>query len=241
MVLFGFYKLFLESEKSNILKRFYLIFVLLFSAILPFVSISYKVAAKDFGDNAPMTVMQSKNSLVVQEPGFFELYGSTLFLTIYFIGFFAFLFRFLWSLHKMRLTIHSGQLKKELPYIYVLLGKTINPFSFLHYIFLSRREFKNAKISEAVIAHEKAHVDQKHSWDLLFLELVHVIFWYNPLFIFIKKSVKLNHEFLADEQVLAKHQNLKDYSELLLGYCRGQEHNVLASPINHSLIKNEYL
>ena len=241
LVLFGFYKFFLEAEKSNRLKRLYLIFMLLFSAILPFISISYEVAAKEFVDTAPMIVIPSENSSARQGTGFLEQYGSQILLAIYLIGFIAFLLRFLWNLNKMRLTIRAGQLKKELPYIYVLLGNSINPFSFLHYIFFSRKEFKNAQISEAVIAHEKAHVDQKHSWDLLFLELVHAIFWFNPIFIFIKNSIKLNHEFLADEQVLAKHQNLKDYSELLLGYSRGQDHNVLASPINHSLIKKRIL
>ena len=241
LVLFGFYKFFLEAEKSNRLKRLYLIFMLLFSAILPFISISYEVAAKEFVDTAPMIVIPSENSSERQGTGFLEQYGSQILLAIYLIGFIAFLLRFLWNLNKMRLTIRTCQLKKELPYIYVLLGNSINPFSFLHYIFFSRKEFKNAQISEAVIAHEKAHVDQKHSWDLLFLELVHAIFWFNPIFIFIKNSIKLNHEFLADEQVLAKHQNLKDYSELLLGYSRGQDHNVLASPINHSLIKKRIL
>ncbi|TQI70691.1 beta-lactamase regulating signal transducer with metallopeptidase domain [Gramella sp. Hel_I_59] len=241
LVLFAFYKFFLEAEKSNRLKRFYLIFMLLFSAILPFITISYEVAAKEFVDTAPMIVKSSEKSSAVQEVGFFDQYGSQIWLAIYFIGFLAFLLRFIWNLNKMRLTIKKGQLKKEFPYIYVLLGNSINPFSFLHYIFFSRKEFKNSQISEAVIAHEKAHVDQKHSWDLLFLELVNAIFWFNPIFIFIKKSIKLNHEFLADEQVLAKHQNLRDYSELLLGYSRGQDHNVLASPINHSLIKKRIL
>lgn len=241
LVLFAFYKFFLEAEKSNRLKRFYLIFMLLFSAILPFVSISYEVAAKEFVDTAPMIVIPSEKSSAVQEAGFFDQYGSQIWLAIYFIGFFAFLLRFFWNLNKMRLTIKTGQLKRERRYIYVLLGNSINPFSFLHYIFFSRKEFDKAQISEAVIAHEKAHVDQKHSWDLLFLELVNAIFWFNPIFIYIKNSIKLNHEFLADEQVLAKHQNLRDYSELLLGYSRGQDHNVLASPINHSLIKKRIL
>jgi hypothetical protein len=241
LVLFGFYKFFLEAEKFNKLKRVYLIFMILFSVTLPLISISYEVAAKEFADTEQMTMMQSENSSIVPESGFFEEYGSQFLLAIYFSGFFAFLLRFLWNLNKMRFIIKSGERKKELPYIYVLLGNSINPFSFLHYIFFSRKEFKKAKISEAVIAHEKAHVDQKHSWDLLFLELINAIFWFNPVFITIKNSIKLNHEFLADEQVLAKHQNLKDYSELLLSYSRGQDHNVLASPINHSLIKKRIL
>ncbi|MFV8282084.1 M56 family metallopeptidase, partial [Christiangramia marina] len=241
LVLFSFYKFFLEAEKSNRLKRFYLIFMLLFSAMLPLISISYEVAAKEFVETAPILVIQSENSSAEQETGFIDQYGSQILLFIYFIGFLVFVLRFIWNLHKMRLTIKSGQLKKELPYIYVLLGNSINPFSFLHYIFFSKKEFKNSQISEAVIAHEKAHVDQKHTWDLLFLELVNAIFWFNPIFIYIKNSIKLNHEFLADEQVLNKHQNLRDYSELLLGYSRGQETNVLASPINYSLIKKRIL
>ncbi|WP_051201476.1 M56 family metallopeptidase [Christiangramia portivictoriae] len=241
VVLFGFYKIFLEAEKSNMFKRFYLLFILILSAILPLISFSYEVAAPDITEEPSMIITQTQNSSVVSDPGFYEQHGNTIWLTVYLVGFIIFLFRFLRNINKMLRIIKSAERKEDLPYIYVLLLTATNPFSFLHYIFFRKSEFESSEISEAVIAHEKAHVDQKHSWDLLLLELMHVIFWFNPLFIFIKKSVKLNHEFLADEQVLNKHQNLRDYSELLLGYSRGQEPNVLASPINHSLIKKRIL
>lgn len=241
VVLFGFYKVFLEAEKSNKFKRFYLLFTLIFSAILPLISFSYEVAAPAITAESSIVMTQTQNSSVVSDPGFYEQYGYTIWLTVYLVGFIIFLFRFLRNINKMLRMIKSAERKKDLPYIYVLLLNATNPFSFLHYIFFRKSEFESSEISEAVMAHEKAHVDQKHSWDLLFLELIHVIFWFNPMFIFIKKSIKLNHEFLADEQVLNKHHSLRDYSELLLGYSRGQEPNVLASPINHSLIKKRIL
>ncbi len=62
--------------------------------------------------------------------------------------------------------------------------------------------------------HEEAHASQKHSLDILFVELLQIIFWFNPLFYFIKRSIKLNHEFLADRAVLKlvwKLQTIKKY------------------------------
>ena len=63
--------------------------------------------------------------------------------------------------------------------------------------------------------HELFHIQQKHSWDIIYLELLTIICWLNPFFYFIKKEIKVIHEFLAD-QYASDQQNKGEYAELLL-------------------------
>jgi len=241
MVLFSFYKLFLEGERLHSIKRVYLILMVVISLILPLISFSYAVEmpSQDLGNTVTLTSLSS--APVNYEVPWWKEQLSIIILVIYIIGFSVSCFRFYKNLRALITEAKKNDQLKDLPYIYVLLGRKLAPHSFFQYIFLNRQEFNNGKIASAVIEHEKAHVDQKHSLDILLLELIHTIFWFNPVFIFIKRSVKLNHEFLADHCVLQKAYNPLEYSNILLQYSSGHHHNSLSSPINHSLIKKRII
>ncbi|SDR75830.1 M56 family metallopeptidase [Gramella sp. MAR_2010_147] len=241
LVLFSFYKLFLESENFHKIKRVYLILTLVVSLILPLITISYtiEVPVEEVGEttvwNAPGT-----KAVPLETPWWQDQLPNIL-LIIYIIGFLVFSFRFIKNLRALITEANRNDQLKDLPYIYVLLQKKLAPHSFFQYIFLNKKQFRNEKIASAVIEHEKAHVDQKHSFDLLFIELLHIIFWFNPVFIFIQRSIRLNHEFLADGSVLQKAYNPLEYSNILFQYSSGHHHNSLSSPISHSLIKKRII
>ena len=91
---------------------------------------------------------------------------------------------------------------KSTYYTNILLQKHIIPHTLLKYIFVNKTDFESQKIPKEVLLHEQTHAIQRHSSDLLFVEVLQIIFWFNPLLYFIKKSIKLNHEFLADQAVL---------------------------------------
>ncbi|CAL66739.1 M56 family metallopeptidase [Christiangramia forsetii] len=241
IVLFSFYKLFLEAESFHGIKRFYLIMMLAVSLILPLVSFSYEVRipVEDFGESVALTSTQSK--AIISEVSWWQEHLPKILLVVYITGFSIGSFRFYRNFKALITEAKKNDQLKDLPYIYVLLSRKLSPHSFFHYIFLNKEEFNNDEISEAVVEHEKAHVDQKHSLDLLLLEFIHIVFWFNPVFIFIKHSVKLNHEFLADHSVLQKAYNPLEYSNILFQYSSGHHHNSLSSPINHSLIKKRII
>lgn len=88
--------------------------------------------------------------------------------------------------------------------------------------------------------HEQVHAKQKHALDILFIELLQIAFWFNPLLYLIKKDIKLNHEFLADQAVINKGTNTKHYQQLLLAFSSNTSHNQLANAINYSLIKKRF-
>jgi N-acetylmuramoyl-L-alanine amidase len=85
------------------------------------------------------------------------------------------------------------------------------------------------------------HVNQKHTLDILFVEFLKSIFWFNPLFYFYKKAIQLNHEFLADEKVVFSHHNVSFYQNLLLQKCSTIQTIYLASNLNYSVTKKRLL
>ncbi|MEO5889416.1 MAG: M56 family metallopeptidase [Ferruginibacter sp.] len=93
--------------------------------------------------------------------------------------------------------------------------KPILPFSFLNGIFINKNNYTNTELQE-IVDHERVHVKQKHTIDVLIAELICILNWYNPFAWLIKKAVRENLEFIADDAVLRKGVDRKDYQYLLL-------------------------
>lgn len=110
------------------------------------------------------------------------------------------------------------------------------PFTFLNYLFVSKSTYENAGIENEIIIHEMTHIRQRHSWDILGLEILRCIFWFNPILLRYKKAIQLNHEFLADEAVNNTYKDITAYQWLL--YSKVQNFNPnfpLCSPFNYSV------
>ncbi|MCF8370354.1 MAG: hypothetical protein K9H64_01950 [Bacteroidales bacterium] len=113
-------------------------------------------------------------------------------------------------------------------------------FSFFKWIFINNSTGLENEI-EKIIAHEKVHVIQYHYIDLLLLELLSIGLWFNPFIWLLKKETQLVHEFLADENVLAKGTNKVHYQTLLVNQVAEEKLICLASGFSQSLIKKRIL
>lgn len=238
--LYGFYRIFLENEQFNKFNRFYLITILVFSFILPLLSFSYSVKTYEMVEPGLETILVAPSGSSVYSESLSH-YLPVVLLSIYLIGVLVFGIRLTRNLKAMFSEIRSNEKIEQYRYIMVLIKKRLSPYSFLSYIFLNKEEYENGQISPAIIRHEKVHVDEKHSLDLLLIELLQVIFWFNPLFYWIKRSMKLNHEYLADKAVVKNDLTPFQYSKLLFSYSSGHYHNSLSSPMSQSLIKKRIL
>ena len=121
----------------------------------------------------------------------------------------------------------------------VLFNSPISPFSFFHWVFVPQSILRQEHFSR-VLAHEKAHYRRGHSWDVLFMELMQVLFWYHPAYYFLKKELKAQHEFEAD---LLACQSIRktDYQMTLLEYTLSGTLVPLTNPFNVSLIKKRIM
>lgn len=149
---------------------------------------------------------------------------------------------------RMGIVLHRFYIKgKENSYLtfksarVVLVNEVIAPHTFLGSIFVNKEQYQSGKISDQILDHELAHVRQKHSLDVLFVEVLRIIFWFNPVFYFYKKAIQSNHEFLADESVLNKTNDPGSYKNLLLESVLPSYKTDLSSSFNYNLTKKRFL
>ncbi|MFV0571246.1 MAG: M56 family metallopeptidase [Xanthomarina gelatinilytica] len=231
-----FYKLFLEKENMHVFKRFYLLISLLISIGIPFITftqfIEVPVKPNDF------IISNSTNPTTIQEESINNF--PLILWSIYVLGVVVFSLKFIFNLSKILKKIKQNPKLKTQKSIYVLLEELIVPHTFLIYIFFNKTHFETQKIPAEVLIHEETHVIQKHSLDILFIELFQIIFWFNPLIYILKKSIKLNHEFLADQEVIKKGVTLSKYQQMLLAFSSNALEPQLATAINYSSIKKRF-
>jgi beta-lactamase regulating signal transducer with metallopeptidase domain len=238
-LLICFYRLFLEKESIHQFKRFYLLGAVLLSLVIPLIYFNEYIPASELTQTTvsgqPEKGGQHASSLWTWE----GILPQVLW-TIYFIGLLIFGIRFALNLRQISLKIKNNPKQKYLQFTNVLLTDLISPHTFFNYIFLNKNKFESDQIPEEVLIHEQTHAEQKHALDILIIEFIQVIFWFNPIVPVVKKDIKLNHEFLADQAVIKNGIDTKSYQNLLLVFSSNTAIPPLANAINYSLIKKRF-
>jgi hypothetical protein len=136
---------------------------------------------------------------------------------IYFIGLVYKAYNFSRNLRSIQKCIKQNPKVREGRFWLVDLIDNVPPFSFFNYIFITNsHQMLSADDLQRIKDHEKVHSRQFHSLDVLFIEFISIIFWLNPLLIYLKKSIQEIHEYIVDEKIAAKGNGKKDYAQLLL-------------------------
>ena len=235
-VLFAFYKVVLENTSMHTFKRFYLFGSLLAAFLIPLITFTSYVEVSSIVPIYSEVTPQLNYPEVEQTLN----YWPFVLWTIYGLGVLFFSIKFFRNLFGLIQQIRKNPKYKNTPFINVLLSETVIPHTFFNYIFLNKKQFENREIPQEVIFHEETHARQKHSLDIIFVELLQIVFWFNPLFHFIKKSIKLNHEFLADRAVLNAGAKTSDYQKILLAFSSNAATPSLAHSLNYSSIKKRF-
>lgn len=208
------YFVFLEKEKNHHFKRFYLLLSILFSMLVPFISIDYGTieVVETINQNNSELIILPETKLV--ETTVFTL--ENILFGIYILGFTLLFLKFSLGIYKLIKEINSSEKIKQNHYQFILKQNKITPYSFWNSIFINKKDFLEGKIDSKIILHEKAHINQRHSIDVLFIEIMLCVFWFNPALYLYKKAVMTNHEFLADEAVIRQNQDIESYQKLIL-------------------------
>ena len=179
----AFYKVFLENTSSHQFKRFYLLAVVLVSIGIPFITfIEYIDPILNFGNfdiNGMNTPPYFPPETTIEATEFVS-YLPTLLWSIYGLGVLLFSARFIYNLIQIILKIYNNPKLKTSSFISVLLQDYVVPHTFFNYIFFNKTKFENKEIPNEVLLHEESHAKQKHSLDILFIELLQIVFWFNP-------------------------------------------------------------
>ena len=154
---------------------------------------------------------------------------------LYWAGFIFCLMTTLLSFRKMFVLIRSGRKLQQGRYTLILVPSCVSPFSWGRYIILSEEDYE--KHPDEILTHEMMHLKSHHSIDLLFMECILWLHWFNPAIWLLKRELKDIHEYQADKGVLTQGVNATKYQLLLVKKAVGSSLYTLANSFNHSKIK----
>ncbi|MDR9418300.1 M56 family metallopeptidase [Gracilimonas sp.] len=238
------YHLFLEREKMHQFNRFFLLFALCFGLITPFLTIDFgfqtsiPVTSFQFTDTASLPTVTEAPAVTNPEK---EWPVQKILMAIYGTGVLLFLIRLFSGLFSIFHRINRSDCEHLGTSELVLVTQNIVPHSFLKYIFVNKKAYESGNIENEILVHEQIHVSHKHSLDILFVEVLKIIFWFNPVFYFYKKAIQLNHEFIADELISRQTKNISGYQRILLHHANSNQPFQLVSSFNFSLTKKRFI
>jgi beta-lactamase regulating signal transducer with metallopeptidase domain len=235
------YKLWLENEKMFRFNRAYLLLSLVFSFIIPLRIISFGASF-----STKIGVVQLDELVIRKSNENLKAISDNDFLMALIVGFYVVVVlllagRFIFNVYSFYKKIKENEVVLLDGAEVVLMDEPLLPHSFWRSIFVNKDDFIKDKVPAELVAHEKAHLEQKHTFDVLFVEVLQIVFWFNPLLLFYKRAIKLNHEFLADQAVNKQFQSVKNYQNLLLSFAANRNTIELASSINYLLTKKRLL
>lgn len=233
-IMYGYYHFFMRNERFHQYNRFYLLSTIVLSLLLPLVKIPVTVKDDDFiyqslnsWDNVLVTVTQ-------KSPQYFTT--SALLLIIYTAIAAIFIVRIILSLRKIYILKKNNPAEKMDDVSFIQTSHPDTPFSFFKWLFWNRSVELNSDKGRHIFRHEMYHIKKKHSWDLVFAELVTTFFWFNPIFFLIRREIKIIQEFLADKYA-SNQGNTASYAETLLMQTFGTNHQQLVNPFFHNQLK----
>ena len=135
---------------------------------------------------------------------------------VYFTGVFLFSIRLLGQLWSFGNFVKRHPISISPKGYYIIETQQLPTFSFFKYLVLNTQNLPEQS-KEQILLHEEAHIEQQHSWDILLMELLKVIFWFNPIVYLYQQKLQEIHEYLADNVVLKRYpDSFKNYAQLIV-------------------------
>ena len=223
------YWAFLKGETYFLLNRLYLISALALSFIIPGFNITSPFRTA-LGLSLPVSSIEAQ-AIPVRSPGL----GAVL-VAVYLAGLVVFLMRFVLHLVKLRSVVRRYGWRACGGMKVVSVDREFAPFSFLNIVFLNGQGL-SPDDQERILAHERVHIQQAHSLDVLLMEMVIILQWFNPFVWPYKKSLQETHEYLADHGVIAQGFSAVMYKRLVFEQHVGAQLFEFANNFKQSQIK----
>ncbi|MBA4746525.1 MAG: hypothetical protein H2058_14815 [Muricauda sp.] len=227
------YHIFLKRDTLFTENRMFLLSGLILAFVLPFIKIKKTVVvSKPILIQADELGAQATSALA--ESSLFT--AENILLTLYIAVSAILLVKFMIRLISLKKLAENAHKRKESPFLHLETEKRISPFSFFNCIFYNPTLFEPNEL-HSVLEHEKVHARQYHTLDILFLEVLKIVFWFNPVLWLYKSAVRQNLEYLADHFAIAHAKDKKSYQYLMLKQAVDTQEYVLANSFYNSLIK----
>ena len=241
------YRLLMERETMHRLNRIVLLSSILLSLVLPLCVITLhktvEVESPQLETSAgmPMQVADQPEQ-VITELGTISAEESVtpsveaIVFAIFIIGLICRSLYIAKSYRQLRRMIKdSEQYPLEDGVTLAVVDLPVAPFSWMRTIVLSRIDYEECNPS--ILAHERGHIRQHHSWDIVFVEVLTALQWFNPVVWLLRRDLRTVHEYEADASVLSSGSDMSQYIQLLMRKAMGTKACILANGINNSTIK----
>lgn len=228
------YKLFLSRETLHRFNRMLLLSVIAVSAALPLCRITVERELPVAAANTVVNIAE-----IAEEPTSAEktLNGETILCIVFSLGMATAVARLAFSIASVRRVIASGTTSTTADGIdLTIVGDDTKPFSWMNHIVISAKDA--GEDGRIIIAHETAHIRLRHSWDIMAVDIVGCLQWFNPALWLLRRELQSLHEYEADDAVLASGINIKEYQMLLIKKAVGGRLQTIANCLNHSKLKN---
>ena len=248
VVFYLFYRLLLSRETFHRFNRVALLSILLLSCLLPLVEVTVEEQTEvhqtmmtleqwlmlaDMMNTADTTDLQAEEVTVT---------WIQVALLVYLAGILLFALRNGYSLLKLGGLLKSGRKENLSKYIdggekvtLIVHDRDIAPFSWMKCIVISEKDLDEN--GREILIHELAHIQNRHSWDLLVADICIFFQWFNPASWLLKQELQNIHEYEADETVINEGVNAKEYQLLLIKKAVGTRLYSMANSFNHSKLK----
>ena len=237
-----FYRLLLSKETFHRFNRIALLGILFLSLLIPFIEVT--TAHQTELSQTVLTVEQllmmaeamDPAEVTVAQPEELSISWVQVLLLFYLVGIIFFACRNLYSLSRLLLLIKSGKQERlEGGVRLIVLEREVAPFGWMRYIVISRKDLEED--GREILIHEMAHIQNRHSIDLLVADICIFFQWFNPGIWLLKQELQNIHEYEADETVINEGIDAKDYQLLLIKKAVGTRLYSMANSFNHSKLK----
>lgn len=240
-VFYAVYKLLLENERMFRFNRAYLLGSLIFSFIIPLQLFTFNPLFESGLNAIQLQGIEIRTSRAPINENYLLEYVFAILKLVYAIVAIVLGFRLILNVLSFFKKINRKETRSVDGVKIILTDEAVLPHSFWNAVFVNKTEFEMGKIPSELLIHEKAHLEQKHTLDILFVAVLQTVFWFNPFLSLFRKAIKLNHEFLADEAVNKQFGEVKSYQNLLLEFASNKQTVALASNLNYLITKKRLL
>ncbi|WP_281989545.1 M56 family metallopeptidase [Aquimarina aggregata] len=224
------YYVLLRKNTFFTVNRHFLLTGILFSLVLPFVEFTFIT----FIDQPDIYLIASKQNSPINEVSTKVNWWLIGFIT-YLLGVFVFSIRFAIQLISLFKLIQNHNYSQETKFKFVQVQEDISPFSFFNYIVYNPKLHSSQELS-MILKHEKVHVTQNHTLDIIITNLFLIFQWINPIVWFYKKSTEQNLEFIADRETINQVNSKKEYFMTLVSVS-SNNYSTITNNFYQSLIK----
>jgi hypothetical protein len=237
VLFYGFYRLFLQNETFYNLNRYFLLLSTIISFALPVLQLGFLKPAYEtingevvYMGEIPPPPMEPPSEASLSSP-----FADVNWLYVFYLSIaFAFALKLCFSIHKIIKIWLKAKKHTAGDITLIEVDGESTAFSFFNLLFIHPA----LADQPAVLKHEMVHIKQKHSFDVVFFELVQVVCWFNPILHFIKKDIKLLHEYIADELTTNADVQKHEYALFLIQNSFGLRAQPITNQIfNQSILK----